>query len=352
MRAHAVFGSILVVMSALLAGCGEEQESPKTGDIIGARVDDQFKDGAEATVMLPTGRLLVHAGEPVDSAKDDETRTRQSVDAPAGAVLVPISWQYDPWQTGRLDGILAATDDPVIDLVSDGERYRLPPPQLDDERGESFYVVVGGDAEDRSLQIEFDGVMQSVDLATGRADKGDAATLYDVDDAALKKEPCDEERWFDSALVVAEFSCELAGPVLTPYAGGEWAPEGRLWLALTIATELRSYDEADGLGGGARYTATDVKVKAAIDGAAPEFVLSAEDDANVCPVPASTACGWSKHLVFDVPADDAEQGPLDLTVSYRLRLAVEWGDWDPPERTPVEATEELKLWEDEADDRD
>ena len=347
MRARAVIGSILLVLSALLAACGEEQDSTKAGDIIKARVDDQFRDGEEATVALPTGRLLIHADEPVDSASADETRTRQTVDAPAGAVLVPISWQYDPWDKGRLDGIVDSADTPIVDLVSDTEHYRLPPPELDDEDGESFYVVVDGDAEKRSLEIEFDGVLQSVNLANGRTDEGDAAALYDVEDGALKRKPCDEEeQWFDSARVVAEFTCDLFGPVLTPYAAGEWAPDGSLWLALTVHTEMRVYGASNGLGGGARYIAKDVKVTPEIDGVAPAFELSTDDAADICPVAITTACGWSKHLIFEVPADDGEQGPLDLDVSYKMRVTVAWGGHDPEKKMKVEAAEELKLWDD------
>ena len=121
--------------------------------MIKARVDNQFEDGKEAEVTMPTGRLLIHADKPVD--------------APAGAVLVPISWQYDPWDKGRLEGIVATTDTPIIDLASDDEHYRLPPPQLEEEGGESFYVVVDGDAKARSLEVAFDGVTQTVNLAPG-----------------------------------------------------------------------------------------------------------------------------------------------------------------------------------------
>jgi len=47
-----------------------------------------------------------------------------------------------------------------------------------------------------------------------------------------------------------------------------------------------------------------------------------------------------------VPADDGEQGPLDLEVAYGLRAAITWGDYDPPRKTKVEAAEKLKLWND------
>lgn len=352
MQARVVIGSILLVLSSLLAACADESDVTKPGDIIKARADDQFTDGTEASVTIPTGRLLIYAADPVDTASADETRTRQAVDAPAGAVLVPITWQYDTWGSDRLDGIVASNDTPIVDLVSDGERYRLRPPEREFRGGESFYVVVDGNAEDRTLEIDFDGVTQTVDLTDGTTDEGDAAALYDIDDSRLKKESCDDPLWFDGRKVGADFTCDLIGPVLTPYAGGEWAPDGSLWLAFTLRTEMLVYNVTNLLGAGARYTATSVKVKAEIDGEEPTFEMSTNDDDDLCPVPATTSCGWTRHLVFEVPEYDGEQGPLDLKVAYRLAIVNSWGDWDPRERRKEKASEVIKLWKEPKDKSD
>jgi len=345
MRVRAAVGLVLVVVTSLLVGCDDASDETKPGDVIRARADDQFKDGQEATVVIPTGRLLIHAGEPVGSASADETRTRETVDAPAGAVLVPITWQYDTWASKRLDPIVATSDTPTVDLVSDDEHYRLPPPERDNEAGESFYVVVDGDAEDPTLEIDFDGVTQSVDLADGSTDEGEAAPLYDIGDERLKKKPCDEEDWFKTRVVNARFVCDLIGPVLTPYAAGEWAPEGSLWLAVTLTTELGVYAETDLFGSGARYAGRRVKMRVEIDGEGPVYRLSTGDDADQCPSPPSINCGSSAHLIFEVPADDAEQGPLVVKLTYQLKTLNSWGTWDGPERPTVSAEEKFKLWE-------
>lgn len=347
MRARAVIGSTLLVLVPLLAACGDESDQPEAGDIIRARVDNQFKDGREAEVLLPTGKLLIHAGKPVDNASADETRTREEVDAPSGSVLMPITWQYDPWASDRLDGIMAAEDTPIVDLVSGDQDYRLTPPERSEKAGESFYVVVDGDGADRSLEITFDGVTQTVDLRTGKRDAGDAAALYDVGGAELKKKSCDKgKKWFAEPTVGAEFTCEQVGPVLTPYAAGRWAPADSMWLALTLTTSIRIYGETDLKGGGARYTATNTDVKARIDDEKPTSVMSARGAADVCPLVATSTCGWSKTLVFEVPADDGEQGPLDLKVSYDLKLATAWNGYDAPKRKTVDAEESLKIWKD------
>lgn len=346
MRARAVAGLLLLVPSGVLAACDDTSPSTKPGDVIKARENDQFVDGKDATVALPTGRLLISTTEPVDSADADETRTRETVNAPAGAVLVPITWQYDTWASDRLDGIMATTTTPIVDLVSGDQDYRLPPPDRDNEAGDSFYVVVDGDGADSRLEIEFEGVVQSVDLETGSTDEGRAAALDDIDDTELRRKACDDETWFDTPATNAEFDCGIVGPVLTPYAGGEWAPDGSLWLALTLTTEMRIYAVTNLLGSGARYAARSVKVSPDIDGEDPVKILSTGDNRDVCPVPGQGTCGWAKHLIFEVPADDGEQGPLDIRVAYKLKLLNQWGTWSAEERPSVEAKETFKLWSD------
>ncbi len=345
MQARAVIGSFVLVLTSLLAACNEESQAPEAGDVIQARADNQFEDGRESDVALPTGRLLIRSAEPVDSATADETRIREAVDAPAGTVLVPISWQYDPWSSDRLDGIFATNQTPIVELVTNGEQYRLRPPDPAAEAGESFYVVVDGNAEERSLEIEFDGVTQSIDLETGSRDEDRAAPLYDIEDEKLRKKPCDEADWFDTRTVNAEFVCDLVGPVLTPYAAGEWAPEGSMWLALTVSTELGVYAETDLFGSGARYAGREVKLKAEIDGEEPAYRLSTEDESDQCP--SGFGCNAAAHVVFEVPEDDVEQGPLVIELTYKLTMLNSWGTWDGRERLTVTADEKLKLWETE-----
>ena len=348
MRARAVIGSILLLLSALLAACGEESATTKPGDVIRAQSNDQFRKGRETTVALPTGRLLIYTEDPVDSAGTDDTRSREEVDAPAGAVLLPITWQYDTWASDRLNGIVATEDTPRISLVSDGEGHPLSPPDKDAKAGQSFYVVVDGDAKDAALEVEFDGVTQTVNLLTRGRDAGKAEALYEIEDARLQKQVCDEGEWFDTRTAAAEFTCEIIGPVLTSYAAGEWAPDGRLWLALTLTTGMGTYAEVL-LGGGARYAPVQIKLDPTIDGDSPDTVLSSDTGKDLCPVPVLKTCGWSRHLIFEVPSDDGEQGPLDLDLSYKLELLNSWGAATPERRKTVEATESFKMWSDQGD---
>lgn len=345
MRLPVLLASTLLALAPSLAGCGDDTATVAAGDVIKARQDDQFDAGRRSSVTLPMGELLIRSAEPVDSVAAEDTRSREPVDPPSGMVLVPITWQWDPWSSDRLDGIVATSDTPLVDLVTDGEHYRLPPPDRSAEGGDSFYVVVDGAAEDRRLELEFDGVTQSVDLTDGEVDEGEAAGLYEIDQDALKKSSCDEDlAWFSAPIVSAEFTCGLVGPVLTPYAGGEWAPDGSQWLAVTLSTRIRIYGVTNLIGGGAQYRATQVRVTPEIDGEEPAFVLSTEDGADVCPDPLTSRCGWSKHLIFEVPDDDGEQGPLDVKVSYKLRLINAFGGFPAERKIRATAKEELKIW--------
>lgn len=345
MRLPVLLASTLLALVPSLAACGDDTAAFAAGDVVKARQDDQFDAGRRSSVTLPVGKLLIRSAEPVDSAAAEDTRSREPVDLPSGMTLVPITWQWDPWSSDRLDGIVATSETPHVDLVTGGEHYRLPPPDRSAEGGESFYVVVDGDAEDRELELEFDGVTQSVDLTDGDVDEGEAAGLYDIDEDALKKTSCDEGlTWFTAPIVSAEFTCGLVGPVLTPYAGGEWAPDGSQWLAVTLSTRIRVYGVTNLIGGGAQYRATHVRVTPEIDGEKPALALSTEDDADLCPDRYTSRCGWAKHLIFEVPDDDGEQGPLDVKVSYKLRLVNAYGGFPADQKLRVKAEEELKIW--------
>ncbi|WP_183092555.1 hypothetical protein [Nocardioides stalactiti] len=350
MQARVVLGTALLVLLSSLTACSEEKAELSAGDIVRARQDDQFESGRRTTITMPVGRLLVWTEDPVESAGADETRTRQTVDAPAGAVLVPITWQYDPWASNRLDGIVDTSDTPRINLVTETESYRVPPPERDAEgNAESFYVVADGDAEERTLEIEFDGVTQTLDLASGERDEGIAAALYDIEDDQLKKTSCTDEKWFDPRYVSADFTCNTVGPVITPYAAGEWAPEGSVWLAVTLTTRMGVYAETDLLGSGARYFSRGVKVTAEIDREKADYTLVSQSDLNQCPVPGTNTCAESTTYVFEVPEEDPEQGPFVVELTYKQVEQVSYGQWDEPRKRKVVGKEKLYLWKDPKD---
>ena len=341
LRRTAAGALVLVLAPALLAACGEDADA-SPGDVIPARYDDQFEEGTRASVKVPLGTILIRAEEPVTQVAADETRELQPLEAPPGMSFVPITWQYDSWSAGEYDPYLDTTEVPTVDLLADGEPYRLPSPDRKEEDGESFYVLVDGDATDRSLEIEFDGVVQRVDLVSGQREEGRAEPLYDLDDVGLRLKPCDTADWFDTADSAAQLSCDYRGPVMLPYAGGEWAEPGRQWLAISLETHMRGYALAGPEGGGAQYNAQSIETEVLLDGQEPVHAISTGDTNDVCPVPGTGDCNFSKHLIFDVPADEE---PEEITVeqAYRMVLGVRWGNFSPPDRVQAEGSTTIRL---------
>lgn len=327
MRRTAVLACALLGLAPLLAACGDDEEpgATKVGDVIPANEDDQFEGARASTVLVPTGELKVWLGKPVDTADRNDTRQLEELHAPDGAVLVPITWRMEKAFPDAA-GFLGKSPAAGVDLVSEGESYRLPAPDPGSEAGESFYVVVDGDGKDLSLDVDFDGVTQSVDLHSRKRDAGLAKPLYDIDEARLRPEDCGSDDWHDERVV---YACELTGPLLLPYANGEWADEGHQWLAVRLQTTLRQWVIADGEGGGALYIGGRTKLEATLDEEKP--VATFEGALNECPVPGNASCMAERLLIFDVEEGEVPTR-LEVEQEYKLALLNRWGGYSPKER--------------------
>lgn len=327
MRRTAVLACALLGLAPLLAACGDDEEAgaTKVGDVIPANEDDQFEGRRASTVLVPSGRLKVWLGKPVDAVERNDTRQLEELQAPDGASLVPVTWRME---TAFPDatGFLGATPAIGVDLVTDGESYRLPAPDPESEAGESFYVVTDGDGEDVSLAVEFDGVTQTIDLRTRERDAGLAAALYEIDDTRLRPEDCGSEDWHDERVI---YACELTGPLLLPYANGEWADKGHQWLAVRLYTTLRQWGIADGEGGGALYIGGRTKLEATLDEEKP--VATFDGALNECPVQGNASCMAERLLIFDVEKRDVPT-KLEVEQEFKLALLNRWGGYSPKER--------------------
>ena len=188
------------LLSPLLAACGEDRSPRSPATSIRARTDDQFSEGKEVTVMIPTGRLLIQR-RPIRSTAPVPTRpapARTSTRRPARC------WCRSPGSTtpGHPTGSTASST-PTTPRSSTwsatAQHYRLPPPDSGAKAGESFYVVVDGDGEDRDAGARVRRRHRSRSTSRpGRWTKGDAPALYDIKDKRLKATSCDEAgKWFD-----------------------------------------------------------------------------------------------------------------------------------------------------------
>lgn len=320
--AAAAFG--LLTLAPVLTACGSGGDL-EVGDRLPARSDDQFaSSGTRSTVALPLGRLELSLGDVTTSLDADDTRQLEAIEAPEGTVFLPITWQYDAGTFGDYGDYLSTEVNPIIDLIADGAKYRLPAPEATGEGSTSFYLLVSGSGEDPTLEVDFDGVTQEVDLSTGKREAGRAEPLYDLKARKDRARSCTPDTTFKLDFVrLPDFTCTIGRTARVPYAGDAWAEEGHEWLVLTVRTSMRRYDQiAADLKSGAIYLAGDVSSTFTLGKLKPEAVIEDRDD-SACPDSVKGGCQMVYHLVFDV----TDEAPKRLTVEqdYDLYLSSVWG---------------------------
>lgn len=322
------------------AGCGSDEERP-SGAVIAAQRDGQLKQGDRSRLLVPTGELQVFAGEPVTSLDADETRDRTAYDAPAGTAYVPIAWRLRPGRLAPLQRYVAADVGLTVDLATGDDSHRLPPPSSGNG-WRSFYAQVDGEGDDARLQVEFDGVTQTLDLRTGTRRSRRATALYRLPDRLTSTTNCQEAATFDMARAAADHDCELTRTALMPYAGGAWAPKGSRWLVVELQTTLTTIAQASRRGdGGAWFTADDVTTTLRAGGSEPDATRGLRNAADVCPRTEDQTCGFAAVARFEVE----DQAPRRLAVEqdYRLVRGATWGGYSPKRQRTVRSSGSIDL---------
>ena len=340
--AAAVLGLLAVLPT--VAACGGDSSQVKVGDVVDARKDDQFvSNGTASSIALPIGRLEISAGRPTTKLAANDTAQLEAVDAPEGSTFVPITWQYDAGTFGDYDDYLESDATAVTDLVADGATYRIPAPEPSGTGADSFYVLVAGDGKDASLKVEFDGVSQSVELATGDRDEGAAAGLYDVKPRRERTASCTADSEFDiePPSRLSDYACSVTRTARLPYAGGQWAEDGETWLAVTVRTTLRRYDQINtDRRSGAVYLAGSVESTFRIGKTKPTAVL--EDKAlTTCPDEVRGGCVVVYHLIFKAGEDTPSRLRMDQT--YVLALSGVWGGSEGKDSVKLTNEASIKL---------
>jgi hypothetical protein len=245
---------------------------------------------------------------------------------------VPIAWRYQTSEFDPISSFLASDANPMVDLLVDGQPYRIPPPSRTSPQ-RSFYVAVPGSPTRLRLTVEYDGVTQTLELGSGELDPGAAAGLYDLDEFDLTSRACRAGEWFDTTAAAARYTCEYVGPLLLPYANGSWAPEGQRWLAVQLSTAFTTYSTTDGVDG-AHWTASGATTDLRLGQREPEAVRHTRGSNDICPDRREGVCYTSLRAFFAID-DDAPQR-LRVTQEYDLKLHSSWGDYEPDhDRTAV-----------------
>lgn len=339
--AAAVLG--LLVLLPALAACGDDELA--IGTVIQAREDSQFvTSGTASSIALPLGRLEISAEAPTKKIAANDTRQLEAVEAPAGSAFIPITWQYDAGTFGDYAEYLATDASPVVDLLAAGAKYRLAAPESTGEGAESFYVLVTGDGKDAQLAVDFDGVTQTVELATGKRDEGRAAPLYDLKPSKERTRSCSAGATFDVGRLtkVNGFACKVSRTAQLPYAGDAWAEEGSTFVVVSVTTTIVRYDEyAKDLKSGAVYVPTDVASTFATGKVKPTAVIE-DRNLSVCPDASRGGCTKVYHLIF---AADPDKMPKQMRIKqdYTMTLFSVWGNGESKDSVTVTGSARIPL---------
>ncbi|KQZ70678.1 hypothetical protein [Nocardioides sp. Root151] len=244
-----------VVLSVRLAG--ELRDDPVDVLEVGKTLPlDASPYGTEQTVLLPGSEVTVSVADPTDALDhdlvsydfDDPRSSRyRDLHAPKGGSLVPVTWRI------RAIGGFGRENDPnpiEIRLAAGDQRVTVDSVKLEDPSDtldalDPQFVVIALRGklapDDLRIEVEYDGLTQVVDVASGTIDAGVAQALY---------EP---QRHYDAGCTEVEDDCNVVaakpGQALLPAGAGftasyltlypydsdlGWADEGSLWAGVLL----------------------------------------------------------------------------------------------------------------------
>ncbi|WP_109508013.1 hypothetical protein [Nocardioides speluncae] len=311
---------LALVAVAAITGCeqeaADEPHRVAAGEMIeGSGVPSELGD--RPVVMLPSGKVTFTVTDPIRKLDITDTRLTEEVEPDRGVDLVGVSWERERFVYVRdageamAGGVQADKSEPVgLSLAADGKTYRFPDVgTMDGLDGSSFFHVgIPRAASKVTLEVEYDGLVQAVDLRTGAVDKGAAAPLYraelaagaEPDETAVSCPSVDRDRgrlrWY--------LSCQVARAVAVPYVPGHgWVGDGRTFIVAWTHTSPGSIHWIIDDNRYASYAAKQLRLRTTLDDITPVATLDAEQ--------MSSSEDW---LVFDVPVADA----------HRMRFAGEF----------------------------
>ncbi|AKU16028.1 hypothetical protein [Luteipulveratus mongoliensis] len=324
----ALLAGLAVVVLAAVAALGAWsvlKDRAEAGQVIRGGLTDV--SGRSRPVLLPLGQVDVTVSEPVESVPEGA-----SVDAPRapwGGSFVGVSWEtgymggFPTWATVPLG---MAPVQPHVHLVVGGHRYPVPGASGGDivgRRKETIHgegkawIAVDGEPKQPVIEIEYDGVTQRVDIATGRRESGRAAPLYSLDRQGAHFRTCPAPRISGLGGVLSvDAKCGVATPLRLPYVSGlGWAKPGREWAVINASVSLPSDGEwraAAGSGPAADYDLEPVSTTFTLDGRAPRPTPELKDAAF-------DATRGTGSVVFDVPVN----GTGTLRIMQRARAELD-----------------------------
>ena len=240
----AVLGGLLLLTPFLLAcGGGPAHRTLAAGEVAPAAPAAWF-DGTSHRVVLPIGGLTFTVTDPVRTVPARQSAAHEDLSAGSGAELRGVQWVLDPAAGQGYVPNYHLVDPEVVygeprpfavRVVAGDERVELAAgvPGEAEEAGEvtggasapaGHWVAVG--EGEVSLEVEYDGLVQRVDLRAGKVEPGAAAPLYAPQPAYGVGSCRAVQEWL---------TCFRATAAAYPYLDGAgWAAPGRAWLLVDI----------------------------------------------------------------------------------------------------------------------
>lgn len=328
LTALAALGLLLPV--AACSGDAPESADTKVGDQISGRVGD-LERSERTAVVTPAGRLSVSFADPVTRLDEDQTTDLTARSAPDGGSFVPVVWSFvDDKIFGELTRLFGDREPLEVRLVAGRKKYPLTPPDSG-PGNQAEYVAVEGNAKDLSLEVTYDGLTQTLDVGTGKLDKGAAAGLYELPKTKIKIKDCPTKEWFTTALIYQQYECQYTTAAPSPYVANKWAKKGHTWLSVRVATNLALYATGELDGALASYDVVGNKELSTINGAKPVDTLNEKVNEGAA----------SGTLVFDITGQLPKT--MQILREYQLNLNGAAGKVDAPQKRTAKVGGQIEL---------
>lgn len=228
-RTVSVLTGLMIIACGVVA-CGSD-DNAVVGDVVAASGTADIED-LSAEVRVPWTAFNLEISSPGGDLRSTQTSSAEEIQAPDGLKFVGLSWSEDlsasqEMTQGMGNLVCCATQAVSAKLAVSGKTYELPRPK----DGSAYFVAVP--SESSAVEIAFDGVVQTVDLASGEVDPDGASPLYDASESS-EATVCEGG---DSS-GVAELSCraEVVYPAWIPDLG--WAARGETWTAIRVSGSI------------------------------------------------------------------------------------------------------------------
>jgi len=214
------------------AACTSDDEAPAQVDasqveaVPASAVDVESR----AEVGLPSGTLSLGLAPELATV----STSAGSLTPGSDVTMLGLTWSFEPHPSSDardalLDGQdLESLPPPSVALIDGAVPVPVP---VVAQAGASGGVVMGV-TDPARIEVEYDGLIQTVDLDTGAVGAGQAEGLTDLSDATTTVlRPC-PARDFPPAAVL-DHGCRVEEVHLLPYIDGRgWAPDSQTWLVV------------------------------------------------------------------------------------------------------------------------